>query len=94
MWLPTDVFFIKKQLDEAKIACIRALNAIAEQRGETLAQMALKWIMKDRAVTSVLIGASRPEQILDNLKILEGGSFSEEELTEIDRISKPCWYWK
>lgn len=87
-------FLHKEQLDEAKIACIRALNAIAEQRGETLAQMALKWIMKDGAVTSVLIGASRPEQILDNLKILEGGSFSEEELTEIDRISKPCWYWK
>ena len=87
-------FLHKEQLDEAKIACIRALNAIAEQRGETLAQMALKWIMKDGAVTSVLIGASRPEQILDNLKILEGGSFSEEELEEIDRISKPCWYWK
>ena len=87
-------FLHKEQLDEAKIACIRALNDIAEQRGETLAQMALKWIMKDGVVTSVLIGASRPEQILDNLKILEGGSFSEEELEEIDRISKPCWYWK
>lgn len=87
-------FLHKEQLDEEKISCIRALNAIAEQRGETLAQMALKWIMKDGAVTSVLIGASRPEQILDNLKILEGGQFSEEELAEIDRISKPCWYWK
>ena len=87
-------FLHKEQLDDAKISCIRALNAIAEQRGETLAQMALKWIMKDGAVTSVLIGASRPEQILDNLKILEGGQFSEEELAEIDRISKPCWYWK
>lgn len=87
-------FLHKEQLNEAKIACIRALNAIAEQRGETLAQMALKWIMKDGAVTSVLIGASRPGQILDNLKILEGGSFSEEELAEIDRISKSCWYWK
>ena len=87
-------FLHKEQLDDAKISCVRALNAIAEQRGETLAQMALKWIMKDGAVTSVLIGASRPEQILDNLKILEGGQFSEEELAEIDRISKPCWYWK
>ena len=87
-------FLHKEQLNDEKISCIRELNAIAEQRGETLAQMALKWIMKDGAVTSVLIGASRPEQILDNLKILEGGQFSEEELAEIDRISKPCWYWK
>ena len=87
-------FLHKEQLNDEKISCIRELNAIAEQRGETLAQMALKWIMKDGAVTSVLIDASRPEQLLDNLKILEGGQFSEEELAEIDRISKPCWYWK
>ena len=48
--------------------------------------MALKWVMKDQVVTSVLIGASKPEQILDNLKMLEGAPLNEEELIKIDRI--------
>lgn len=83
----TDGRFLKKdQLTEEKISKIRALNEIAVQRGEKLSQMALKWVMKDNAVTSVLIGASKPEQILDNLKMLEGAPLSAEELAEIDQI--------
>lgn len=70
-----------------KITAIKALNEIAKQRGETLAQMALKWVRKDNVVTSVLIGASKPEQILDNLRSIEGSGFTQEELNKIDEIS-------
>ena len=87
--------FLKESvLTPERLDQIRRLNDLAAQRGEKLADMALGWLLQHKEVTSVLIGASRPEQILDNLKILEGGQFSEEELAEIDRISKPCWYWK
>lgn len=83
----TDGRFLKKeQLTEAKLQQIQALNAIAEQRGESLAQMALKWVLKDDVVTSVLIGASKPEQILDNIKVIDSADFSEEELQKIDEI--------
>ncbi len=70
-----------------KITAIRQLNEIAKQRGETLAQMALKWVRKDNVITSVLIGASKPEQILDNLHSMEGSGFTQEELNRIDEIS-------
>ena len=83
----TDGRFLKKeQLTETKLQQIQALNAIAEQRGESLAQMALKWVLKDDVVTSVLIGASKPEQILDNIKVIDSADFSEEELQKIDGI--------
>jgi len=83
----TDGRFLKKdQLTEEKISQIRALNEMAGQRGEKLSQMALKWVMKAPVVTSVLIGASKPEQILDNLKMLDGAPLSEEELLKIDQI--------
>ena len=64
------------------------LNEIAKERGESLAQMTLKWVLKDHVVTSVLIGASKPSQILDNLKVLESADFTEEELKRIDQASK------
>ncbi len=64
-----------------------ALNAIAERRGQTLAQMALAWVLRDRRVTSALIGASRPEQIVENVKALEKADFTAEELTEIDKYA-------
>ena len=67
---------------------VKKLNEIAEKRGQSLAQMALAWILKDGKVTSVLIGASRPEQILDNIKALDNIVFSEEELRRIDEIQK------
>ena len=84
----TDGRFLKKeQLTDSKIHQIRALNEIAKQRGESLAQMALKWVLKDDVVTSVLIGASRPQQILDNIKVIESAGFTEEELSLIDEVS-------
>lgn len=84
----TDGRFLKESaLTEEKLAQIRALNEIAAARGQTLAEMALAWILKDGQVTSVLIGASRPEQILDNIKALDNTTFTAEELEAIDRAS-------
>ena len=74
-------------LDAAKIARVRRLNEIAAERGQTLAEMALAWILKDGAVTSVLIGASKPSQILDNIKAIENTSFTAEELAAIDEAA-------
>lgn len=67
---------------------IRKLAAIAGERGQTLAQMALAWVLKDRGVASVLIGASRPEQILENLGVVGSAHFTGEELAAIDRSCK------
>lgn len=64
---------------------IRALNEIAKERGQSLAQMALSWILRDGEVTSVLIGASKPEQILENVKIVGHTTFTEDELTAIEK---------
>lgn len=84
----TDGRFLKAgQLTTEKLAQISALQEIAAQRGESLAAMALKWVIRDGAVTSVLIGASRPAQIVDNLKVLDSPGFSEEELRKIDEAS-------
>jgi len=69
-----------------KIEKIKALNNIAQQRGQKLAHMALSWLLKDDRVTSVLIGASKPEQVLDSLQSLNNITFSEEELTAINTI--------
>ncbi len=73
------------------LEALRALNAIAAERGQSLAQMALSWLMADKRVTSVIIGASSVAQIEDDLKALGNVEFSEEELLEIDRLSKPHW---
>ena len=62
---------------------IEKLNRLAQKRGETLAQMALKWVLKDHDITSVLIGASRPEQIRENLGALNRLTFTDEEKAEI-----------
>lgn len=84
----TDGRFLKESiLTDDKLSQIRALHQIACERGQTLAEMALAWILKDGVVTSVLIGASKPEQILDNIKAVNHISFSEEELKKIDEIS-------
>ena len=79
-------FLHKEQLGEDRISVIRKLNDLASKRGETLAQMALKWVVKDSDVTSVLIGASKPQQILENLKVMQAADFSDEELKLIDEI--------
>lgn len=86
-WIAIDGRFLNETELNNKITAIRQLNEIAKQRGETLAQMALKWVRKDNVVTSVLIGASKPEQILDNLRSIEGSGFTQEELNRIDEIS-------
>lgn len=84
----TDSRFLKDSaLTPQRLEQIAALNAIAESRGQTLAEMALAWVLKDGAVTSVLIGASKPAQILDNLKALENTSFTPAELAAIDAAS-------
>lgn len=84
----TDSRFLKDSaLTPQRLEQIAALNAIAASRGQTLAEMALAWVLKDGAVTSVLIGASKPSQILDNLKALENTSFTTQELAAIDAAS-------
>ena len=79
-------FLNAASLTEARLAQIRALDALAHERGQTLAEMALAWILKDGDVCSVLIGASRPEQILDNVKAVQNCKFTDEELGRIDEI--------
>ena len=84
----TDGRFLQESaLTDKRLAQIRALNELAAERGQTLAEMALAWILRDGVVTSVLIGASRPSQILDNIKALRNTDFSEAELQRIDEIS-------
>lgn len=80
-------FLNEASLTEERLTQIKNLNELAGQRGQTLAEMALSWILKDGQVTSVLIGASKPSQILDNIGALKNTSFSEEELKKIDSFS-------
>ncbi len=79
-------FLNEKALSEEMLEKIRKLSIIAERRGQTLAQMALSWVYSRDGVTSVLIGASKSEQIKENLKMTENISFSKEELDEIDAV--------
>lgn len=84
----TDGRFLKEaSLTEQRLEQIRELNALAEQRGQSLAQMALAWVLKNESITSVLVGASTPKQILDNLGALESPAFSKEDLLRIDEIA-------
>jgi L-glyceraldehyde 3-phosphate reductase len=81
------IFLKETNLTEEKLDQIRALNAIAQERGQSLAQMALAWVLRREEVTSVLIGASKPSQILDNLGAMNAAPFTEEELAMIDEIA-------
>ncbi len=81
-------FLQLSQVTDERIAQIRQLNDIAIKRGQSLAQMALAWLLKDERVTSVLIGASRPEQLADSLQCLDNIHFSKEELDQIEVILK------
>jgi len=81
-------FLRPQHITDDKIAKVRQLNEIAQQRGQTLAQMALAWLLKDERLTSVLIGTSRVEQIDDCVKALDNLSFSKEELDKIEKILK------
>ena len=80
-------FLKESALTPQRLKQIQALNDLARQRGQSLAEMALAWLLRDPAVTSVLIGASKPEQILDNLQAVQSADFSQEELETIDRIA-------
>ena len=83
----TDGRFLKEAaIVEETLKKVRALNDLASQRGQTLAQMALSWILRDGDITSVLIGASKPSQILDNIGIVHATSFSDEERRKIEEI--------
>ncbi len=82
-------FLQKSHITDERLSQIRDLNSLAVQRGQSLAQMALAWILKDERVTSVLIGASRPEQLSDSLKALDNLRFSVEELASIEKILAP-----
>ena len=84
----TDGRFLKEDVVNSRIAQVRKLNALALQRGQTLAEMALAWLLSHEEITTVLIGASKTQQILDNIKAVQNTSFTAEELAEIDRISK------
>lgn len=74
-----------KMLTETNLNSLRLLNEMAQQRGQSMAQMALSWLLKDERVTSVLIGASRAEQLEENVEALNNLTFSTEELAQIDQ---------
>lgn len=80
-------FLKREQLTQEKLGQISALNALARNRGQTLSQLALSWVLRGEAVTSVLIGASSPEQILQNLGVLDASALTTEELSRIDAIT-------
>jgi len=81
-------FLKKEMITDHRLDQIKKLNDLALQRGQSLAQMALAWLLKDDRVTSVLIGASKPAQLLDSLKCLENIKFSADELSQIETILK------
>ena len=80
-------FFKPDFLTPETLAHVRALNGIAERRGQSLAQLALAWALRDKRVTSALIGASRPEQVVDSVKALDKLDFSADELKAIDNYA-------
>ncbi|MFI5158250.1 MAG: L-glyceraldehyde 3-phosphate reductase, partial [Sphingobacteriales bacterium] len=81
-------FLQSSQITPERLEEIKQLNELAKQRGQSLAQMALSWILKDPRITSVLIGASKPEQLADSLKCLDNIVFSKDELEKIESILK------
>lgn len=80
-------FLTKDALTEERLQQIRNLNGIAAGRGQTLAEMALSWVLRDGIVTSVLVGVSRPEQVLDDIRAIQNLEFGKEELAKIDSVS-------
>jgi len=82
----TDGRFLKEGDVEYYISKARKLKELADKRGQSLAEMALAWLLKDAKITSVLVGVSRVEQLLTNIKAIKSAPFSEEELKEIDKI--------
>ena len=84
----TDGRFLKEeQISDEKIDKLKKMNEIAAKRGQTLAEMALAWCLKDDSITSVIIGASKTSQILDNIKAIENTEFTVDELKAIDELT-------
>ena len=87
----------ESELSEPVLNCIQSLNKLAIDRGQSLAQMALSWVLRDRRVTSALIGASSPEQVIENSKCVENSIFSDDEQQAIDdllsQINLPKSLW-
>lgn len=84
-----DARYLKtSQFDDDLIQKVTKLNAIALERGQSLAQMAIAWLLKDERITSVLVGASRPEQLLDSIKSIHNLHFSKETLNTIEEVLK------
>jgi L-glyceraldehyde 3-phosphate reductase len=81
-----DFFLKKKDVGEAKLAKVRALNEIVRQRGQTLAEMAVAWVLRDPRITSALVGTSKVSQVDDNVAALQNLKFSAEELSRIDGV--------
>ena len=81
-------FLKEDQVSAERVGQIKALNQLAEKRGQTLAQMALAWLLRDKRITSVLIGVSKPSQLIDSLGCRKNISFSTEELEAIEKILK------
>lgn len=79
-------FLQESQVTEERVGKARRLNELAIKRDQTLAQMALAWVLKDKRITSVLIGVSRPEQLTDSLQCFRNTWFSTEEIAEIEKI--------
>ncbi len=73
-------------ISQEQLSIIKNLNELAAQRGQTLAQMALSWALRDARITSTILGVSKPEQLLDSIKCLENRHFEKEELERIDQI--------
>ena len=80
------VFLKPKQITDDTLTKIRKLNDIAKDRGQSLAQMALAWVLRFPSVTSALIGASRPEQIKENVDAIKAGEFTKDQLEKIEAI--------
>lgn len=80
--------FLQENEVEATVGKVQKLNKIAQQRGQSLAQMALAWVLRDKRITSVLIGASSVKQLDDNVEMLKNVSFSDEELVAIEKVLK------
>lgn len=79
-------FLKREHISEEKLAKVRKLNQLAQERGQTLAQMALAWVSRHKAVTTALVGASKVEQVEDNVAMLKNPEFTEEELARIETI--------
>lgn len=84
-------FLHESDLPQEKVRELQALNDLAKERGDDLSAVALRWLLDKEGITSVLIGASRPEQILKNLKVLDTEPLSEEELRKIDEHARAIW---